>query len=113
MTRDAVIGSDLDQLGHERGALSHGVRTAGVETAAGWWPRRARQLAAERRVRRRALELGIGHRHRRRAAPACRGAAAARTQPRPGRVSTILPRYITATRSAIWRTTRRSWEMKR
>ena len=28
---------------------------------------------------------------------------------RPARVSTILPRYITATRSAMWRTTPRSW----
>ena len=30
-----------------------------------------------------------------------------------GAISTILPRYITATRSATWRTTDMSWLMKR
>ena len=41
--------------------------------------------------------------------PRCRGAWAARRIPRPGATSTILPKYITATRSEIWATTDRSW----
>ncbi len=47
------------------------------------------------------------------AAPACRGAAASRTPPRPGRISTTRPRYITATRCARCRTTRRSCDTNR
>ena len=44
-----------------------------------------------------------------RGAPACTGAAGSRTAPRPAPSSTILPRYMTATRSAMWRTTDMSW----
>ena len=47
-----------------------------------------------------------------RAAPACRDGAATRTARRSARVSTMRPRYITATRSAMCFTTARSCEMK-
>ena len=47
------------------------------------------------------------------AAPACRDAAGRRRSPRPAPISTILPRYITSTRSLRYCTTLRSWLMKR
>ena len=50
---------------------------------------------------------------RRRGASACRDGAGPRTASAPSPSSTILPRYITATRWHIARTTARSWEMKR
>ena len=43
------------------------------------------------------------------AAPACRGGAGSRTAPAVGADSTIRPRYMTATRSATWRTTAMLW----
>ena len=49
----------------------------------------------------------------RRAARGCRGDAGRRRARRPGPSSTISPRYITATRSAMWWTTARSWAMNR
>ena len=47
------------------------------------------------------------------AAPACRGGAGARRAPRSAPPRRSRPRYITATRSAICRTTARSCEMNR
>ena len=47
------------------------------------------------------------------AAPACTDASGARRSSCVGPISTILPRYITATRSEMWRTTDRSCAMNR
>ena len=47
------------------------------------------------------------------AAPACTGGPTRRRPRAAVPVSTIRPRYITATRSLMWRTTDRSWAMNR
>ena len=50
---------------------------------------------------------------RRREAPGCRGAAGVRTAPRSRRARRSCPRYMTATRCEMWRTSRRSWATNR
>ena len=74
---------------------------------------RARHIAREHDPLAAALPLRVAHGHRRQqrlrvrvARPWCRASSA-------GPISTILPRYITATPSEMWRTTERSWAMNR
>ena len=63
-------------------------------------------------IRRRvSCTVGIGDRHRRQQRLGVRVLGLSYTSS-AAPISTILPRYITATRSAIWRTTARSWAMK-
>ena len=92
-----------DRLGH---------RAARMEGTAGRRRERARQLAARRR---RASVRRPGTRPRRglRAGPACRGGAGAAKSASVGPISTMRPRYITAMRWEMWRTTARSCAMKR
>ena len=93
-----LVGADL---------LRH--RAAGAEPAARRRVDRARHVAREHD----ALASALGRRGRPRApptaAPACTGAPARSYTSSRVPISTILPRYITATRSEMWRTTDRSW----
>ena len=74
-----------------------------------------RQPLERRRVERNPLESSAraGAAESPRAAPACRDAPAPRRARSAGASSTMRPRYITATRSQICRTSRRSCAMKR
>ena len=90
-------------------AAVEGVRAARVEAAAARRPRRIGHLAGER-LGQEARSVRV--RHRRRSAPRCRGGAAASQTGSVGPVSTIVPRYITETASATWRTIARSCEMR-
>ena len=93
--------------------MLHGVRAAGVEAAAGG---RRRSGSARRRrarcARARARAPGPAPAPPR-AATACTGGAGRSKIASRGPSSTILPRYMTATRAAICRTTARSCAMKR
>ena len=59
------------------------------------------------------LTRRVGHRHRREQRLGVGMQRVARRAPRAGAISTIRPRYITATRSLMCSTTDRSWAMKR
>ena len=86
---------------------------AGVEAAAGRRVDRARHVALEDDPL--ALPLGDRVRHRAppTAAPGCTGGPARRRAASGGPSSTILPRYMTATRSLMCLTTDRSWATNR
>ena len=93
------------------GAGRQGVAAAGAEGAARWWVQRAGHIALQQdtaafdsrvqRRDRREQRFGIGMAR-------CREDGCGFPP-----VSTIRPRYITATRSEIWPTTARSWVMNR
>ena len=77
-------------------------RAARAEAAAGRRVDRARHVALEHDPLRLATR-GIGHRDRRQERHACTGGAAARRDRSDVASSTILPRYMTATRSEMCR----------
>jgi hypothetical protein len=60
--------------------------------------------------RRSAAGSGVGTAERRACVYGCEGRA---NSTFVSATSTIAPRYMTATRSAMWRTTERSWAMRR
>ena len=100
-------------------SVRHRCRTigaAGVEAAAGGRRRRVRDVALEQQAPRRAAgaarACGAPGAARHPAAPACRDGAAGAKISSLSPISTIRPRYITATRVAMCRTTARSWAMK-
>jgi hypothetical protein len=103
----AVVGNG----GHLRHAGLTGMRAAGVEQAAGGGAMGfGTSPASSRRGRSRPR---LGQRDRRQQRLRVR---VARRLEQCGVVpasSTMRPRYITATRVAMWRTTARLWEMKR
>ena len=91
--RPAATGSSTAQRSVANGQRVWKRQPRGGSTGLGTSPvRMIRSRAAARRR--------VGRPARPRAAPACRGGAGARTARRRGAISTILPRYITATRSA-------------
>ena len=113
--RRAVAGGGMsctigEQLRHfDAAALDH-VGAAGMKTAARWRIERARHLALQHDAA--ALGPRFGHRESPTAARGYRDGGARRTAPRASAVSTITPRFITATRSAMCFTTARSCETK-
>ena len=87
-----------------------GARAARIEAAAGRQVDGARRIADDGVAQpSRARAPGAA---RRAAAPACTDGARPRTARRSGAVSTMRPRYITATRSQTWRTTAMLWATK-
>ena len=92
-------------------AAIEGERAARIEGAARRRIERRGQLALEHD----ALALALADRRPAspRAARAYRDAAASRRSSSRGPCSTTRPRYMTITSSAMWRTTERSWLMKR
>ena len=94
------------------GADLLGLPAPGAEPAARRRVRRARDVALEHDALPRALALRVGHGHGRQQRLRVRVRRRSYTCARVP-VSTILPRYMTATRSEMWRTTDRSWAMNR
>ena len=101
----------------ERGLLRRAdllcLPAAGAEPAAARRVDRARHVALEHDPLALALPLRIGVRHGREQRLRVRMAAPCGTGRRADAISTILPRYITATVSEMWRTTERSCAMNR
>ena len=92
---------------------AHKARAARVEAAARRRVGRRRQVAAEHDAAARPCAPAPDRRPAPpTAAPRCTDGAGARRARSAVASSTILPRYITATRSHMWRTTDRSWAMK-
>ncbi len=90
---------------HSSCALGSG---CGSGTPRAGWPGSARRRSAAAGPRRGGRGQPPG---RPPAARPCMGGAGSRTAASPGPISTIRPRYMTATRSHMWRTTDRSWAM--
>ena len=108
---DGVALATVDQLGLLLRADVLRLPAAGAEPAARRRVRRRRHVALEHDPVARPLLARVGHRHGRQQRLRVRVAARARRRRRPSPISTILPRYITATRSEMWRTTDRSCAM--
>ena len=102
----------VDQRGLLLAQMSCAFRAPGAEPATGRRVDRRGHVALEHDPLRFALALGsgIGTADSSACVYGCAGSCRA-SSPRP--ISTILPRYITATRSEMCRTTDRSWAMNR
>jgi len=107
MTSNAMIVSDGTQLRHCAGAKILCDRAAGAERAARWRRGGARQIALENDRPARPLRLRIGQQDRTQQRLGIRMRRRGK-QASVGASSTMWPRYMTATRSLIWRTTERS-----
>ena len=101
----------IDQRGLLLGADVLRLPATGAEPATRRRSDGARHVAVEHDPLAGALLARVRHRHRRQQRLRVRVRGSLVELRRPAPISTILPRYMTAAKSEMWRTTERSWAM--